>query len=110
MRLFRLTLIGQNALVTTAQVQAYYDGLVQRFGLDAVGPPVMRAGAHGRMATALFNDSMFSLCTWQGRFFVNALLLRDSIDKKQLEDFTRTTFALTSFKALLDDMGEYGTQ
>lgn len=100
-------MIGTNALVTNAQLTTYYDGLLAQFGLEAVGAPIIRDGSAGKMATALFNDALFVLGTWGSRFFINALLWRDTIDKTQLESFTRETFALGNFKALLDDMGEY---
>lgn len=107
MRLYRLTFIGFNALVTTPQLQAYYDGLISIFGMNPVGAPLVRDGVNGKLATCLFNDGVFTLVTWKGRFMINCLLLRDDIDKTQLESFTKTAFALTSFRALLDDMGNY---
>lgn len=107
MRLYRVTYIGNNALVTNAQLQTYHNGLVTTFGMAAVGAPIVRDGSNGKLATALFNDGLFTLGTWSGRFFIHALLWRDTIDKKQLEDFTRDTFALTNFRSFLDNMGNY---
>lgn len=107
MRLSRVTYIGQNALVTTVQLQAYYDGLINVFGMNPIGQPVLRDGANGKVGTALFNDGLVNFGTWGGQFFINILLWRDTIDKRQLETFTKTTFALPSIKSFEDDMGVY---
>lgn len=107
MRLHRLTFIGENALVTNVQLQTYYDGLISIFGMHPVGAPLVRDGEGGKLATCLFNDGVFTLVTWRGRFMINCLLLRDDIDKTQLESFTKASFALAGFRALLDDMGNY---
>ena len=106
MRLYRVTYRGTIAAITSAQLQAYYDGLVA-MGLSAVGQPVVRTGTNGLLAGAWFNDAIFTMGMWNGNLFIEAILWRDTIDHGALENLTRNTFPVTSFHGYEDDMGTF---
>ena len=94
------------APLANSQFTDYYNGLLA-LGLTAVGAPVVRDGANGKLAMALFDDALFVLGMWNQKFFINVILFRDTISKTSLATLTQTTFGLVNVNIREDDLGSF---